>query len=167
MPTVCYRWRTTALAAATRQRGGASKRALPQWFAIEEAVVLCTEGNGIWKWARSDHSVAYGADQSSESDVALACCGDTPAVEVLAATFILRKHRPELKVRVINVVDLMKLQSASERQHSLDEANFDSLFTKVSTSSLAFTAARCRCIASPNVAPIATCTSIATWRKAR
>jgi len=89
---------------------------------MDQAVVHCTEGIGIWPWASND--------QDGEPDIVMACCGDTPTLEVLAATSILRQHLPALKVRVINVVDLMKLQSASEHPHGLDEAAFDSLFTR-------------------------------------
>jgi xylulose-5-phosphate/fructose-6-phosphate phosphoketolase len=99
----------------------AGKHALPQWLTMDEAVVHCTEGIGIWQWASND--------QGSEPDVVMACCGDTPTLEILAAVSILRRHLPDLKVRVINVVDLMKLQSASEHPHGLDETDYDSLFT--------------------------------------
>jgi xylulose-5-phosphate/fructose-6-phosphate phosphoketolase len=100
----------------------AGKHALPQWLSMEAAVIHCTEGIGIWGWASND--------QGSEPDVVMACCGDTPTLEVLAAVSILREHLPELKIRVINVVDLMKLQSASEHPHGLNEADFDALFTQ-------------------------------------
>jgi xylulose-5-phosphate/fructose-6-phosphate phosphoketolase len=100
----------------------AGKHALPQWLTMDQALVHCTEGIGIWPWASND--------QDGEPDIVMACCGDTPTLEVLAATSILRQHLPALKVRVINVVDLMKLQSASEHPHGLDEAAFDSLFTR-------------------------------------
>ena len=100
----------------------AGKHALPQWLTMEAAVVHCTEGIGIWPWASND--------QGAEPDVVMACCGDTPTLEILAATSILREHLPELRIRVVNVVDLMKLQSASEHPHGLDEADFDSLFTR-------------------------------------
>jgi xylulose-5-phosphate/fructose-6-phosphate phosphoketolase len=99
----------------------AGKRAMPQWLSMEDAVVHCTEGAGIWPWA--------GNDQGAEPDVVLACCGDTPTLEVLAAASILREHLPELKVRVVNVVDLMKLQPESEHPHGLSDADYDSLFT--------------------------------------
>jgi xylulose-5-phosphate/fructose-6-phosphate phosphoketolase len=99
----------------------AGKHALPQWLKIEEAVVHCTQGLGIWQWASND--------QDSEPDVVMACCGDTPTLEILAAVSILREHLPDLKIRVINVVDLMKLQSCSEHPHGLNEADYDSLFT--------------------------------------
>ncbi len=100
----------------------AGKHALPQWLAMEAAVTHCTEGIGIWQWASND--------QGSEPDVVMGCCGDTPTLEVLAAVSILREHLPALKVRVVNVVDLMKLQSASEHPHGLSDVDYDSLFTK-------------------------------------
>ncbi len=100
----------------------AGKHALPQWLTIEEAVVHCTEGIGIWQWASND--------QEGEPDVVMGCCGDTPTLEILAAVSILREHLPDLKIRVINVVDLMKLQSASEHPHGLSELDYDALFTK-------------------------------------
>jgi xylulose-5-phosphate/fructose-6-phosphate phosphoketolase len=99
----------------------AGKHALPQWLTMEEAVIHCTEGIGIWKWASND--------PDGDPDIVMACCGDTPTLEILAAVSLLREHLPDLKVRVINVVDLMKLQSCSEHPHGLDEADFDSLFT--------------------------------------
>jgi xylulose-5-phosphate/fructose-6-phosphate phosphoketolase len=100
----------------------AGKHALPQWLSMDAAVVHCTEGIGIWDWASND--------QGSEPDVVMACCGDTPTLEVLAATSILRQYLPELKVRVVNVVDLMKLQPSSEHPHGLSDTDYDSLFTK-------------------------------------
>jgi xylulose-5-phosphate/fructose-6-phosphate phosphoketolase len=100
----------------------AGKHALPQWLTMDEAVVHCTEGIGIWQWASND--------QGSEPDIVMACCGDTPTLESLAAVSILRTHLPDLKIRVINVVDLMKLQSASEHPHGLNEVDYDGLFTK-------------------------------------
>jgi xylulose-5-phosphate/fructose-6-phosphate phosphoketolase len=100
----------------------AGKHALPQWLTMDEAVVHCTQGLGIWQWASND--------QDGEPDVVMACCGDTPTLEILAAVSILREHLPELKIRVINVVDLMKLQSASEHPHGLSDTDYDSLFTK-------------------------------------
>jgi xylulose-5-phosphate/fructose-6-phosphate phosphoketolase len=99
----------------------AGKHALPQWLAMDAAVVHCTEGIGIWQWASND--------QDSEPDVVMACCGDTPTLEILAAVSILREHLPELKIRVINVVDLMRLQPCSEHPHGLSEKDYDSLFT--------------------------------------
>jgi xylulose-5-phosphate/fructose-6-phosphate phosphoketolase len=100
----------------------AGKHALPQWLTMDAAVVHCTEGIGIWQWASND--------QNAEPDVVMACCGDTPTLEVLAAVSILREHLPNLKIRVVNVVDLMKLQPQSEHPHGLSEADYDSLFTK-------------------------------------
>jgi xylulose-5-phosphate/fructose-6-phosphate phosphoketolase len=99
----------------------AGKHALPQWLTMEAAVTHCTEGIGIWQWASND--------QGGEPDVVMGCCGDTPTLEILAAVSILREHLPELKIRVVNVVDLMKLQSASEHPHGLSDADYDSLFT--------------------------------------
>jgi xylulose-5-phosphate/fructose-6-phosphate phosphoketolase len=100
----------------------AGKHAMPQWLNMEEAIVHCTEGVGIWKWASND--------QGAEPDVVMACCGDTPTLEILAAVSILRGHLPELKIRVVNVVDLMKLESNTEHPHGLTANDYDSLFTK-------------------------------------
>ncbi|WP_420713965.1 phosphoketolase [Arthrobacter sp. H14-L1] len=100
----------------------AGKHAMPQWLTMAEAELHCTKGIGIWEWASND--------RGAEPDVVLACCGDTPTLEVLGAVSILREHLPELKVRVVNVVDLMKLQSASEHPHGLSDQDYDSLFTK-------------------------------------
>jgi len=100
----------------------AGKHALPQWLTMDAAAMHCTEGIGIWQWASND--------QGCDPDVVMACCGDTPTLEVLAAVSILRERLPELKIRVINVVDLMRLQSASEHPHGLSETDYDSLFTK-------------------------------------
>jgi xylulose-5-phosphate/fructose-6-phosphate phosphoketolase len=100
----------------------AGKHPLPQWLTMGEAVVHCSEGIGIWQWASND--------QESEPDVVMACCGDTPTLEVLAAVSILCNHLPGLKIRVINVVDLMKLQPNTEHPHGLSDIDYDSLFTK-------------------------------------
>lgn len=100
----------------------AGKHALPQWLTMDAAVTHCTKGIGIWQWASND--------QGAEPDVVLACCGDTPTLETLAAVSILRQYLPELKIRVINVVDLMKLQPQSEHPHGLSDTDYDSLFTK-------------------------------------
>jgi xylulose-5-phosphate/fructose-6-phosphate phosphoketolase len=89
---------------------------------MDEAVGHCTKGIGVWEWA--------GCDQSTEPDVVMACCGDVPTLETLAAVSILRKHLPDLKIRVVNVVDLMKLQPQSEHPHGLSDHDFDALFTK-------------------------------------
>jgi xylulose-5-phosphate/fructose-6-phosphate phosphoketolase len=95
---------------------------MPQWLTMEAAIVHCTEGIGIWPWASNDRGV--------EPDVVMACCGDTPTLEILAAVSILRKHLPNLRIRVINVVDLMKLQPESEHPHGLSDEDYDVLFTK-------------------------------------
>jgi xylulose-5-phosphate/fructose-6-phosphate phosphoketolase len=100
----------------------AGKHPLPQWLNMDAAVVHCTQGIGIWQWASND--------QGSEPDVVMACCGDTPTLETMAAVSILRQHLPDLRVRVVNVVDLMKLQPASEHPHGLSEIDYDSLFTQ-------------------------------------
>jgi xylulose-5-phosphate/fructose-6-phosphate phosphoketolase len=89
---------------------------------MDEAVKHCTEGIGIWPWASND--------QGGEPDLVMACCGDTPTLEILAAVSILHKHLPQVKIRVINVVDLMKLQPQTEHPHGLSETDYDSLFTK-------------------------------------
>jgi xylulose-5-phosphate/fructose-6-phosphate phosphoketolase len=99
----------------------AGKHALPQWLTMEQAIIHCSEGLGIWQWASND--------QGSEPDVVMAGCGDTPMLEVLAAVSILREHLPDVKIRVINIVDLMKLQSCSEHPHGLSETDYDALFT--------------------------------------
>ena len=99
----------------------AGKRAMPQWLSMEAAVVHCTEGIGIWPWASND--------QGAEPDVVLACAGDVPTLEVLAATSILREHLPDLKIRVVNVVDLMRLEPETEHPHGLSDQDYDSLFT--------------------------------------
>jgi xylulose-5-phosphate/fructose-6-phosphate phosphoketolase len=100
----------------------AGKHSMPQWLTMDAAVVHCTEGIGIWPWASND--------RGGEPDVVMACCGDTPTLEVLAAVSILRTELPDLRIRVINVVDLMKLQSSSEHPHGLTHDDYDSLFTQ-------------------------------------
>ena len=100
----------------------AGKHPAPQWLSMDAAVKHCSEGIGIWQWASND--------QRSEPDLVLACAGDVPTLETLAAVSILREHLPELRVRVVNVVDLMKLQPSSEHPHGLNDSDFDSLFTK-------------------------------------
>jgi len=100
----------------------AGKHPLPQWLTMDEAVVHCTEGIGIWPWASND--------QGGEPDIVMASCGDTPTLESLAAVSILREHLPELKIRVVNVVDLMKLQPSTEHPHGLTDEDYDSIFTK-------------------------------------
>ena len=100
----------------------ASKHPRPQWLTMEQAVKHCTQGIGIWEWASND--------AGEEPDVVMACCGDTPTLETLAAVSILRKELPELKIRVVNVVDLMKLQPHTEHPHGLTDSEYDTLFTK-------------------------------------
>ena len=100
----------------------ASKHPRPQWLTMEQAVKHCTQGIGIWQWASND--------AGEEPDVVMACCGDTPTLETLAAVTILRRYLPELKIRVINVVDLMKLQPHTEHPHGLTAEDYDALFTK-------------------------------------
>ncbi|HTW73387.1 MAG TPA: phosphoketolase family protein [Steroidobacteraceae bacterium] len=100
----------------------AGKHPAPQWLSIDEAVAHCTAGIGVWSWASNDQGV--------EPDLVMACAGDVPTLETLAAVSILREAFPELRVRVVNVVDLMKLQPSSEHPHGLSDADFDSLFTR-------------------------------------
>ncbi len=100
----------------------AGKQPAPVWLTMDEAVKHCTAGIGIWEWASND--------RGGEPDVVMACCGDVPTLETLAAVDLIRTHLPELRVRVINVVDLMKLQPASEHKHGLSDLDFDTLFTK-------------------------------------
>lgn len=100
----------------------AGKYQAPQWLTMDEAIEHCTQGIGIWQWASND--------EGAEPDVVMACCGDVPTLETLAAVSILRQHLPGLKIRVINVVDLMKLEPESEHPHGLSDADFDALFTK-------------------------------------
>ena len=100
----------------------ASKHPRPQWLSMPEAVKHCTEGIGIWDWA--------GNDKGEEPDIVFACAGETPTLEALAAVSILNKELSEIKIRFINVVDLFKLQPASEHPHGLTDAEYDLLFTK-------------------------------------
>jgi xylulose-5-phosphate/fructose-6-phosphate phosphoketolase len=100
----------------------AGKHPAPQWLSMGAAINHCSEGIGIWQWASND--------QGSEPDVVLGCAGDVPTLEILGAVSILRQELPQLKVRVVNVVDLMKLQPTSEHPHGLSDAAFDALFTK-------------------------------------
>jgi xylulose-5-phosphate/fructose-6-phosphate phosphoketolase len=100
----------------------AGKHPAPQWLTMDAAVKHCTQGIGIWQWASND--------QAASPDVVMACCGDVPTLETLAAVSILREHLPELRIRVVNVVDLMKLQPTSEHPHGLSDRDFDDLFTR-------------------------------------
>jgi xylulose-5-phosphate/fructose-6-phosphate phosphoketolase len=99
----------------------ASKHPSPQWLDMDSAVKHCTAGIGIWEWASND--------KGSEPDVVMACAGDVPTLETLAAVQILRQQVPHLKIRVVNVVDLMKLQPSTEHPHGLNDHDFDVLFT--------------------------------------
>ena len=99
----------------------AGKQPQPNWLTMDEAINHCTRGAGIWDWASND--------AGSEPDVVLACAGDVPTLETLAAVDLLRQHLPELKVRVVNVVDLMRLQPESEHPHGLPDTEFDTIFT--------------------------------------
>ncbi len=99
----------------------AGKQPALQYLSMEDAIVHCTRGASIWEWASND--------EGSEPDVVLGCCGDVPTLETLAAAAMLREALPELRVRVVNVVDLMRLQPESEHPHGLPEREFDSLFT--------------------------------------
>ena len=100
----------------------ASKHPRPQWLTMDQAVKHCTQGIGIWQWASND--------RGAEPDVVMACCGDTPTLETLAAVTLLRRYLPQLKIRVVNVVDLMKLQPHTEHPHGLTDEDYDALFTK-------------------------------------
>jgi xylulose-5-phosphate/fructose-6-phosphate phosphoketolase len=100
----------------------AGKQPSPQWLSMDAAIKHCAAGLGIWGWASND--------RGSEPDVVMACCGDVPTLETLAAVMLLREYFPGLKVRVVNVVDLMKLQPRSEHPHGLADKDFDALFTR-------------------------------------
>ena len=99
----------------------ASKHPRPQWLTMEQAVKHCTQGIGIWQWASTD--------EGQEPDIVMACCGDTPTLETLAAVTILRGAFPELKIRVVNVVDLMRLQSEEQHPHGLSQQEYNAIFT--------------------------------------
>ena len=100
----------------------ASKHPHPQWLTMDEAVIHCSKGLGIWNWASTDNG--------NDPDLVMACCGDVPTLEALAATTILRKFFPKLKIRFVNVVDLMKLQSNKAHPHGLTDEDYDLIFTK-------------------------------------
>ena len=100
----------------------AGKQPALQWLDMDEAIKHCSSGLGIWKWASNDEGM--------EPDVVMACCGDVPTLETLAAVRILREQFPEIRVRVIDVVDLMTLEPKSEHPHGLSDNDFDILFTK-------------------------------------
>ena len=100
----------------------AGKQPAPQWLDMDSAIKHCTAGLGIWAWASNDNG--------NEPDVVMACAGDIPTLETLAAVELLRHHCPQLKVRVVNIVDIMTLQPRSEHPHGLSDSDFDALFTK-------------------------------------
>jgi xylulose-5-phosphate/fructose-6-phosphate phosphoketolase len=99
----------------------AGKQPALDFLTMEDAILHCTQGVGIWEWASND--------DDAEPDVVLGCCGDVPTLETLAAASLLREHLPDLRVRVVNVVDLMRLQPESEHPHGLSDRDFDALFT--------------------------------------
>ncbi|MGH3846955.1 MAG: phosphoketolase family protein, partial [Pseudonocardiaceae bacterium] len=99
----------------------AGKQPNPTWLSMDDAIIHCTRGAGIWEWASND--------APGTPDVVMACCGDVPTLEALAAVTLIREHLPELKVRVVNVVDLMRLESETEHPHGMSDAEFDALFT--------------------------------------
>ena len=99
----------------------AGKQPTPSWLSMPDAVAHCTRGLGIWEWA--------GTDQGGDPDVVLACAGDVPTLETVAAAALLKEKMPDLKVRVVNVVDLMRLQDAREHPHGLSDREFDTIFT--------------------------------------
>jgi xylulose-5-phosphate/fructose-6-phosphate phosphoketolase len=98
----------------------AGKQPEPSWLGIEEAALHCARGIGVWSWASND---------DGDPDVVMACAGDVPTMETLAAVDLLREHLPELRVRVVNVVDLMRLQDDAEHPHGLSDRDFDTVFT--------------------------------------
>ena len=121
-PTACSAVSTTASRAGTTSTSSWPPSSPgPSGSVMDEAIKHCTHGIGIWQWASND--------QGHEPDVVMACCGDTPTLETLAAVTILRRYLPELKIRVINVVDLMKLQPHTEHPHGLTDEDYDALFT--------------------------------------
>ncbi|MBD2756538.1 phosphoketolase family protein [Spirosoma validum] len=100
----------------------AGKHPAPQWLSMDAATKHCTEGIGIWPWASND--------QAMEPDAVMTCCGDVPTLETLAAVSILRAHLPDLKIRVVNIVDLLKLERHTEHSHGLTDADYDAIFTR-------------------------------------
>ena len=108
----------------------AGKHPAPQWLKMDAAVAHCAAGIGIWQWA--------GNDGDAEPDIVMACAGDVPTLETLAAVSILRRHLPDLRIRVVNVVDLMKLQPDTEHPHGLSDSDFESIFTSDQPTIFAF-----------------------------
>jgi len=94
----------------------------PQWLSMEEAIAHCSKGISVWDWASTD--------QGGEPDVVMACAGDVPTLEILAAVSILRTHLPDLRIRVVNVVDLMRLEPNTEHPHGLSDPEYDEIFTR-------------------------------------
>jgi xylulose-5-phosphate/fructose-6-phosphate phosphoketolase len=103
----------------------AGKQAAPQWLDMEAAIAHCSAGIGVWDWAGSEP----GGARDLAPDVVMACCGDVPTLETLAAVAILREHLPALRIRVVNIVDLLRLQPHSEHPTGLSDAAFDAMFT--------------------------------------
>jgi xylulose-5-phosphate/fructose-6-phosphate phosphoketolase len=101
----------------------AGKQPAPQWLSVDDAATHCAAGIGIWRWASNDRD-------GVEPDVVMACAGDVPSLEIMAAVDLLRKSLPELRIRVVNVVDLMTLESNEHHPHGLTDRDFDSLFTR-------------------------------------
>jgi xylulose-5-phosphate/fructose-6-phosphate phosphoketolase len=108
----------------------AGKHPSPQWLSMDAAIEHCKSGISIWQWASND--------QDAVPDVVMACCGDVPTLETLAAVSILREHLPDLKIRVVNIVNLMKLQPQTEHPHGLSDQDFDDIFTKTQPIIFAF-----------------------------
>jgi xylulose-5-phosphate/fructose-6-phosphate phosphoketolase len=100
----------------------AGKQPEPQWLTMDAAIKHCSQGIGVWDWASND--------QGGAPDVVMGCCGDVPTLETLAAVDLLRREQPDIKIRVVNVVDLMTLQSKSQHPHGLEDSEFDALFTR-------------------------------------
>ena len=138
----------------------AGKQPAPQWLTMEEAVAHCTRGLGIWEWASTDNG--------AKPDVVMACCGDVPTLETLAACTLVREHLPGIRVRVVNVVDLMRLEPPSEHPHGLPDEEFDALFTTDRPVIFAwhgYPSLIHRLTYSGRTTT--TCTCAATWRRAR
>jgi len=106
----------------------AGKQPALTYLDMDQAIAHCTKGAGIWAWAGNETGNETGGDDRREPDVVMACCGDVPTLETLAAVDILRRHVPDLRVRVVNVVDLMTLQPEAEHPHGMSDPHFDSLF---------------------------------------
>ena len=104
----------------------AGKHPAPQWLNMQAAEAHCAAGIGTWDWAGTEHLTG---EPGNDPDVVMACCGDVPTLETMAAVQILREELPDLRIRVVNVVDLMRLQPLSEHPHGLTDADFDALFT--------------------------------------